>query len=401
VKGYDAIVVGARCAGAPLAMQLARSGADVLVIDRAEFPSDTVSTHFLYPNSLATLERLGVLERLLARHDLPAVGSRIRLLGHEIIGGYTAIEGHSGGMCPRRLVLDAIMLETAADAGVTARLGERVAGVLGAGTDDEPVRGVRLQSGEEIAARWVFGADGRASTIARSLGLEKSRSERGDFASMYAYWKGLPDTEYGHLDVHGERALNWVCCEDGIQLLVANRESSFTRGTPAERERRYLAELREFPDTFDPDWLDSAERISEVRVAPETMLRGYYRQAAGPGWALVGDAGHFKHPVTAQGISDAIEQACFVADAVVADRGLDGYETWRDERAEEHYEWSFQWARFPNPELVHPIFGGIENDPAAGQDLRDSFSRLVSPADVMSRERLARWFGQSEVASAG
>ena len=123
------------------------------------------------------------------------------------------------------------------------------------------------------------------------------------------------------------------------------------------------------------------------------MLRGFYRPANGPGWALVGDAGHFKHPATAQGISDAIEQAVYVAASVTgADPALDGYRVWRDARAEEHYDFSFQWARWPVPEVAGKIFGGMRSDAEAGQDMRDSMSRLRLPSEVFTQERLARWF---------
>ena len=120
------------------------------------------------------------------------------------------------------------------------------------------------------------------------------------------------------------------------------------------------------------------------------MLRGFFRRPAGPGWALIGDASHFKHPATAQGISDAIEQAIYVADALLED-GLDGYEAWRDERAAGHYEFSYQFGMLPRPELSGPIFDGITSDPQLSQDLRDSMSRRVRPSSVFSPENLQRW----------
>jgi 2-polyprenyl-6-methoxyphenol hydroxylase-like FAD-dependent oxidoreductase len=132
--------------------------------------------------------------------------------------------------------------------------------------------------------------------------------------------------------------------------------------------------------------------VGPLVVAPESLMRGFFRTAAGPGWALVGDAGHFKHPGTAQGISDAVEQGLYVAEALSGDRpGLADYERWRDERAAEHYDWSFAWGRFPRPES-EPLFRGWAQEEQAGQDLRDSFSRRVPPSQVLSQERLARWF---------
>ncbi len=401
MKGYDAVIVGARCAGSALGIALGRAGADVALIDRDTFPSDTLSTHLLFPNTLDVLERLGVLERIRSRHDLPLLEHRLCMLGYEIGGPYTPIGDYDRAASPRRTILDKAMVDTALDSGATSRFGERVVALIGGGTADDPVRGVVLESGERIEARWVLGADGRASVVARSLGLDRRRRLAGEMTTVFAYWRGLPPTPYAHLDVSGRQALNWAPCEDGTHLLGVSREPPFGRGSKAARERSYLEGLRRFGRTFDVGWLDSAERISEVRVAPETMMRGFYRRAAGPGWALVGDAGHFKHPATAQGISDAVEQGLYVAGALEkGDGGLTRYEAWRDERAAEHYEWSFQWGRWPRPEVTEPVFAGLAGDAKAGQDLRDSFSRMVRPSAVITKERLARWFGRAQPASA-
>jgi 2-polyprenyl-6-methoxyphenol hydroxylase-like FAD-dependent oxidoreductase len=370
---YDAVIVGARCAGSPLAAKLAQSGWKVLLVDREPPPNDTLSTHFIFPNTIARLADLGALERMEARHELHKVLYRVRILDHEIAGPFTPIDGFDRGLGPRRPVLDTALLDAAVDAGAETRFGERVAGLLGAGWDNNPVRGVVLERGEEINARWVFGADGRASTVASRLGLEKQRPMAGEFSILFAYWRGLPHTEYMHLEAHEDFALNWWHCEDDVHILVVSGPAQFSRGTASEREKRYLQALQTFPSTFDASLLDAAERISQIRVAPETMLRGFFRQATGPGWALVGDAGHFKHPATAQGISDAIEQAIYIAEALDgSDENLDGYEAWRDERAAEHYEWSFDFGRFPRPAVAGPLFAGLEREPDAAQDLRDA-----------------------------
>jgi 2-polyprenyl-6-methoxyphenol hydroxylase-like FAD-dependent oxidoreductase len=173
-----------------------------------------------------------------------------------------------------------------------------------------------------------------------------------------------------------------------------------TRGDAEQRQRLFLSSLDQF-EWFDPRLLDGAEQISPIRVAPETMLRGFFRQATGPGWALVGDAGHFKHPATAQGISDAIEQSLHVANALTADDDLSTYEAWRDERAREHYEWSFDYSRLPRPGTAGPIFAGLATDPEAGQAFRDSFTRLARPrGDVLTPERLERWFAKAPAVAA-
>jgi 2-polyprenyl-6-methoxyphenol hydroxylase-like FAD-dependent oxidoreductase len=177
-------------------------------------------------------------------------------------------------------------------------------------------------------------------------------------------------------------------------------DAEFTRGTQDERRRRHVELLRRFPEVIEPNVLEQAEMVSDVVVAPESLMRGFFRRPAGPGWALLGDASHFKHPGTAQGISDAVEQALYIAEALSgSEPSLAGYEAWRDQRAKEHYDWSFAWGRFPNVESSRKLWRGWATDDDAGQDLRDSFSRLVEPSTVTSKERLARWFADAPAAS--
>jgi 2-polyprenyl-6-methoxyphenol hydroxylase-like FAD-dependent oxidoreductase len=389
----DAVIVGARCAGSTLAIALADRGWDVLVVDRDTFPSETVSTHFVYPNTVARFEQLGVLDRLRARHDVPLVANRIIGLGHEIAGTFTPIDGFDRCIGPRRSALDKAIVDTALAAGVEGRFDERVVDLIGTGTDEDPVSGVVLENGDRVKARWVFGADGRGSTVAGKLGVSKERPQQGELAFLFAYWRGIPDN--GHMtllareDVVGNR---WAI-EDGLHILIAGGAADLTKGTKDERHRRYVETLSLAPELIEPDVLERAELVSEITVAPESLMRGYFRKPTGQGWALLGDACHFKHPATAQGINDAVEQAIYIAERLSAtDPGLDGYEAWRDGRAAEHYDWSFTWGRFPGPERAGPVFRGWATEPDAGQDLRDAFSRRVEPSELMRPDRLERWF---------
>jgi 2-polyprenyl-6-methoxyphenol hydroxylase-like FAD-dependent oxidoreductase len=387
--GYDAVVVGARCAGSVLATRLARAGWRVLLADRVTFPSDTVSTHFLFPNTLERLAALGVMERLHAGHDIPRLLWSWRILGDQVAGAFTPVAGEDRLTCIRRVTLDAALVEQALAAGVVGRFGERVSALIGAGRPGDPVRGVILAGGEVVRAPWVFGADGRRSTVARALKLTAARQLTGNLAFLFAYWTGLPATEWFRMDVRENLSLVCCPCEDGVHLLVLAGRPPLVQG---DRMATYLAGIRRFPATLNPLLVDRAAMISPLVTAPEPMLRGFFRRACGPGWALAGDAGHFKHPVTAQGISDAVEQAWFVADALLgADPVLDGYQAWRDARAAEHYEWSFQSAHLPDPERAHSVFAGLAADPQAGQQWRDLFTRLRRPSEVFTAERLTRW----------
>ena len=395
-EAFDAVVVGARCAGATLALGLAQAGWRVALVDRDRFPSDTVSTHVLFPNTLARLDQLGVLDRLRADHDIPLVQFSFHALGHEVAGAFTAIDGFDRASCIRRHVLDSALLATAVNAGAEPRLGRRVTSLLGEGTDDDPVRGVVLECGEELSARWVFGADGRLSTVARAVGALPSRQLRGEQSLLFAYWRGIPDSGWLRIVVMADRALMSTPCEDGVHLLALAGDPSLARGSAADRETSYAAGLRHFPDVVPLPSLERAERVSELVVAPEAMLRGHFRRACGPGWALVGDAGHFEHPAAAQGIGDAIDQGVYVADAVTGrDPDLATFAAWRDDSVAQHYEWSFELGRWPVHHRDRPIFAGLAADSDAGRDWRDIWSRRRRPSEVLTWVRLTRWSAAS------
>ena len=284
------MIVGARCAGSTLALALAQAGWDVVLVDRDTFPSETVSTHLIFPNTLARLQQLGVLDTLLSAHDVPMLGFRVNGYGHETAGQFTPIDGFDRAAGPRRSALDKAFVDSALAAGADGRFGERVVDLIGSGAAEDPVAGVVLESGERIDARWVFGADGRGSTVAGRLGIEKARPLSGEVAFLFAYWRGIPNDGYATLDIRQDAILSSWAVEDGMHLLVAAGDAEFTRGSKEERRRRYLELLHHFPQTIEPDLLERAEMVSDLIVAPESLMRGFFRTPTGPGWALVGDA---------------------------------------------------------------------------------------------------------------
>jgi len=387
---FDAVVVGARCAGSSLALRLARGGWRVALVDKARFPSDTLSTHVIFPDGVARLDDLGVLKRLQRRHDLVPARYSWRVLGHEVEGCFTPVGGHDRALSVRRVSLDAAFVELAEEGGATMLLDRKVTGLVGSGSGRDPVRGVVLDDGRELRARWVLGADGQRSSVAHHLGLQRTAERRGELALLLGYWRGLPASDWIRLDMHERSAFMTAPCEDGIHLLTVAGPVDLTRGTPEAVEVRYREALRHFPAVLNPRLLEAAELVSPVVGAPETMMRGYYRAAAGPGWALVGDAGHFKHPTTGQGIGDALAQAEHVAVDLLGGGDLSTYEQWRKERSAEGYEFSFRAARLPDPRAA-ARYAGLAADPVAGQQFLDTFTHRARLSDVFTRERSRRW----------
>ncbi len=389
-RRFDVVVVGARCAGSSAAIRLARGGLRVALVDADAFPSDTVSTHVVFPDSLGELEDLGVLPRLAARHRLAPVKFSWRVLGRDVAGSFTPIGGHDRCLSVRRITLDAMLVETARDAGADLYVPHRVVDVVGTGTPSDPARGVVLDDGRRLLAPWVLGADGQRSTVARRLRLPASKEQRGEMALLLGYWRGLPPSDWCILDIHESATLMSVPVEDGLHLLNVAGPPELTRGGRARHEARYEEALRTFPGVLNPRLLPRAERVSPVVAAPETMMRGYHRPAAGPGWALVGDAGHLKHPSTAQGIGDALQQARYVAEHLLAGGDLGGFEAWRDARSAGHDEWSFRAARFPEPKDGQ-LYAGIAADDAARQEFLDTFTKRTRMDGVVTAERSRRW----------
>jgi 2-polyprenyl-6-methoxyphenol hydroxylase-like FAD-dependent oxidoreductase len=165
-------VVGARCAGATLALELARAGWRVALVDRYRFPNDTVSTHVMFPNTLARLDQLGVLDRLQAKHDIRLLWFSFCALGHEVAGEFTAIDGHDRASCVRRSVLAATLLSTALAAGAEPYLGRPLTSLLGDGSDDDPVRGWR--SGALVASLSLAGRPHEVSVVGRGAWMPVS-----------------------------------------------------------------------------------------------------------------------------------------------------------------------------------------------------------------------------------
>lgn len=345
---YDVIVVGARVAGAATALLLARAGHRVLVLDRARRGSDTLSTHALMRPAVLQLERWGLLDALVTA-GTPGVDHVVFHYGDRPLRFATSATLYA----PRRTVLDPILVDAAERSGARFRFGVDVRGLL-RGPDGEVV-GVRIRDEDgasaELRARVTVGADGRSSRVAAELEPAVTRTGTATSAFAYAYWTGVPTAAFEWCYGPGTTA-GLIPTNDGQTCIFV--------GLPPSGLRPALgAGLAEgFLDVLGRSSPQVADRVAEGRrVGPVRGFagqRGWLRRPWGPGWALVGDAGYFKDPTTAHGITDALRDAELLADAL--DRALTAvepaawaltrYEQMRDELSLRFFELTDRVASF-------------------------------------------------------
>ena len=343
---FDVVIVGARCAGSPLAVQLARAGLRVAVVDRAQFPSDTPSTHFFQTEGIASLRRLGVLESLTSTGAPYIRQTDVRVEDiHRVLPWPTRSDDPGGAMAVRRPVLDTILVRAAEEAGAQVRCATRVTELI---NEDGRVKGVRVRSDgkdAELHANLIVGADGRGSTVGDLVGARFYNVTHGERFFYWAYYEGTrPEPQNtGWLHRWEDELIIGFPCDDGTFLVGI--------GPPSDRLADFSADVQKSFDSYlagcEPlaaiVGLPGVKRIGRFRRM--TNVDGYLRESTGPGWVLVGDAGHFKDPTPAQGISDALRQADRLVPAIVDGLGgrrslnvaLEDWWHWRDDDAAEHH----------------------------------------------------------------
>ncbi len=313
---YDVIVVGARAAGASTAMLLGRQGLDVLMVDHGRFGSDTLSTHALMRAGVLQLSRWGLLDRVIAAGTPPIRRTTFTSASGRIVVDISAKHGVDALYAPRRTVLDSILVQAAIDSGVDARdltsmvdvvhQRERVRGVVLATTDGRFV---------EVEAPLVIGADGIRSTVARRVGASTVRQGRNLSAVAYGYWTDV--------DIDGYQ---WVYQRAGNSGFIPTNDGRVVVFANATAERIGKGGVSVISDMVAAGSPELGERLRSGTAPSGTRTfrgqTGFMRAASGPGWALVGDASHFKDPIGAHGITDALRDAELLARAVVAGGGV-------------------------------------------------------------------------------
>jgi 2-polyprenyl-6-methoxyphenol hydroxylase-like FAD-dependent oxidoreductase len=404
---YDAIVIGARCAGSPTAMLLARRGFKVLLVDKATFPSDTISTHILWPHGAEILGRWGLLQRLAAT-GVPPICRRMTFdVGPFALRGTIpdANDG-MGGFCPRRTVLDALLANAAAESGAEVRerftvdelliADETVIGIRGHGKGMKPV---------EERARIVIGADGVNSFVARAVRAPEYDVQPVAACAYYSYFSGLRQDDI-ELYVRENAAFGGAPTNDGLHLVMVNWP---TRGFPTIRndvDGHVWRALEAAPDFL--------ARVRDGRREEKWYgtagVPGYFRKPYGKGWALVGDASYNRDPITAQGISDAFMDAEALVEALspgllghrsakreggsdsgVFDEPLAAHEAARNERVRPMYEFTTHLAALePPPPEMQALFGALRGNQDATNAFLSAITGAIPLPDFMSNENIDR-----------
>lgn len=382
---FDVIIVGARCAGAPLATFLARTGARVLLVDRASLPSDQVlSTHTIHPPGFDVLEELGVGDAVLSRLR-PALRGRL-------VRGDAAVDVSFGEgrieCCPRRERLDGLLQDAAREAGAELRDRTRATAVL---FDGERAVGVRLETdggATDVRADLVVGADGRHSTVAEQVGAKEYLAYDAPRAIYWAYWDApsewwsdrYPFDLYLAARGHDFR---WIFQTDDDGILIGSNPS--VDRVDAWREDplgSLLENLGRDPVTGPL----AAGRAPVTRVRGTIRERYFFRRAAGPGWALVGDAGHHKDYIIGDGITEALLQARGLAEAIGegTDRALERWWRARDVEALGPYFWGRDEG-LPEPPgpLTRAIIRRLAADPALARQMTRLPEHQAAPYDLL------------------
>ncbi|UWU94277.1 NAD(P)/FAD-dependent oxidoreductase [Bradyrhizobium sp. CB1015] len=328
---YDAVVVGARCAGAATAFLLARSGAKVLMVDRRPYGSDTMSTHALMRPAVLQLTRWGLIPNIAAA-GTPAIRSTTFHYGDEAVRvDINSVHGVDCLLAPRRTVLDPLLVDAARDAGAAVRHGVAVSELQFASNGRVIGASFRDSSGASrtVRADIVVGADGRQSTVARCVnsraiieGFNASGVAFGYFSDLAAsglHWHFAENAAAGVIPTNGGHCV--FAAVPAAQFVAAFR-GDITRGF-----------LQVLASSFPQLRAEIGRSTLTGRLRGFAGATGYLRQCQGAGWALVGDAGYFKDPLTAHGMTDALRDAQLLSRGIAegSTRGLEAYQRERDE----------------------------------------------------------------------
>ena len=356
---YDAIVIGARCAGAVTAMLLARQGHRVLLVERGDFPSDVHRGHFIHRHGPQRLADWGLLDRVVATNCPPLTTHLSDFGDFPLIGRDIRVENVAWGYAPRRRQLDQVLVEAAVEAGAEFRPNFVVDSCLWEGDRVTGIRGrdhrQRISSTEEAVV--TIGADGRNSTLARVVGAPSYEETPTLTCCYFSYWSGV-STEGFEWYLRKNRVIFAFRTNDDLTAIFIGWPINEFASVRADIEGQFMRVVDMIPEFGER--VRSGRR--EERFYGAADMPNYLRRPFGPGWALVGDAGCHKDPMMAHGICDAFRDADFLTTAI--HEGLAGhcsindalanYERQRNEATVPEYRENIAAARFTpiSPEVL-------------------------------------------------
>jgi 2-polyprenyl-6-methoxyphenol hydroxylase-like FAD-dependent oxidoreductase len=379
-------------------MLLARKGYRVLLLDRAGFPSDTLSTHYIHQPGVARLHRWGLLDRVVAS-GCPPIEQQVFDVGpFALTGSPPPSNGITAGYAPRRMILDKILLDAAVDAGVDVREHFSVEELVTGGDRVTGIRG-RSQGGSLVReeARIVVGADGVRSAIARMVGAPTYNEQPASSCAYYTYWRDVP-MQAAELYPRPERMLIAAPTNDGLTLTIIYWPQSAFHQVRADVEGQFMQALDMVPGL--------AQRVRAGSRAEKFQgsgsLPGFFRRPYGPGWALVGDAGYHKNPITAEGITDAFRDAELLADAIdetfagslSTEDALAGYEQKRNEAVMPLYQLTCDLAKLePPPPEMQSLFAALRDNEEQSGRFIGTIAGTVPIPEFFSPENMRRLTG--------
>jgi flavin-dependent dehydrogenase len=401
---YDAIIVGARCAGSPTAMLLARQGYRVLLLDKASFPSDTLSVHYIHQSGTARLRRWGLLDQVIQSNCPPVFEQTLNVGPIELRGTPPPVDGSAAGYAPRRTILDKILVDAAVAAGAELRENFSVKELVFGGDRVVGVRGY-VRGGSPVAerAKIVIGADGMHSMVARSVNAPVYNDRPSFTCAYYSYWTGVP-IDGAELYPREGNGIVAGPTNDGQTLVIVYWSADRFHEIRADIEGNFMRALDHVPDL--------AERVRRgtrtERFRGTVDLPNFYRKPFGPGWALVGDAGYHKDPITAQGISDAFRDAELLAGAIddgfsgrrPLDDALAGYEQQRNAETAAIYEMTLGMAQLapPTAEQQH-LFAALRDNPEATNRFIGLLAGSVRIEEFFAPENIGQIVGATPLAA--
>jgi flavin-dependent dehydrogenase len=392
---YDAIVVGARCAGSPTAMLLARAGYKVLLIDQATFPSDTMSTHHIHRAGLVYARKWGLLDKLEATKAPKIQRWAFDLGPFALEGNPLPADGIDYDLCPRRTLMDKVLVDAAAEAGVDVREGVTLQELL---WNEDGVCGIEATSptGAKMkeCAGIVIGADGRFSKVARLVEAQAYNDRPALACGYYAYWSGV---DLDGVELYPREGMAVVAEEtnDGLVYVAVGWPRAMFDHIRTHIATHHMRAV----DRCAPELAEKLRRGTRETAFKGTDFPWFFRKPYGLGWALVGDAGYHRDAITGQGITDAFRSADALAGAIDAGfsgrmplkEALEDYETRRNMQVMPMYEFSYKLAKLeaPSPE-EQQLFGALRENEYEARRFLSTIAGSVAISEFFAEENVAR-----------